>query len=145
MYHTLLIHSVISGHTGCFHVLAAVNTVGINMGVQMSLQESTFNSFWHTSWSVAAGLYSNFIFKFLRSHHIAFHRGSTSLRCYSLPGSQRLHTFITTFYYLLLKNSSHSSGCGVATHFNFDLYFPNDRWCWTPFQNIVFKSSSSTK
>ena len=37
MYHSFLIHLSADGHLGCFHVLAFVNSVTINIGVHVSL------------------------------------------------------------------------------------------------------------
>ena len=41
--HILFIHSCISGHLGCFHLLAIVNNVAKNVCVQMSIA-GDFNS-----------------------------------------------------------------------------------------------------
>ena len=35
MYHSFLIHSSPDGHLGCFHVLAIINSVVMNIGVHM--------------------------------------------------------------------------------------------------------------
>ena len=43
IYHTVLIHSSIGGHLGCFHVLAVVNSVAMNIGVHVAFPE--FSSF----------------------------------------------------------------------------------------------------
>lgn len=43
--HILFTHSPGDGHLGCFHLLASVNSVALNMGVQMSVQVSAFNTF----------------------------------------------------------------------------------------------------
>ena len=39
MYH-FLIHSLVNGHLGCFHVLAVVNSADMNIGVHVSFKGS---------------------------------------------------------------------------------------------------------
>ena len=45
MHCILFIHSFITGHVGCFLVLAVVNIAAVNMRVQIPLQDSDFVSF----------------------------------------------------------------------------------------------------
>ena len=37
MYHNFFICSSVSGHLGCFHVLAIVNSAAVNSGVESDL------------------------------------------------------------------------------------------------------------
>ena len=39
VYHSFLIHSSADGHLGCFHVMAIINSVVMNIGVHMSLSD----------------------------------------------------------------------------------------------------------
>ena len=41
----LLLHSTISGHSGCFHLLAIANNAAMNMDVQVPIQIPAFGSF----------------------------------------------------------------------------------------------------
>ena len=40
MYHNVFIHSSVDGRLGCFHVLTAVNSAAVNIGVHVSFSVS---------------------------------------------------------------------------------------------------------
>ena len=65
MYHIFVIYSSVSGHLGCFHALAVVNSSAENFGVHVSLWIMFFSGY--MPWSEIAGSYSSssfFLFVF---------------------------------------------------------------------------------
>ena len=59
MYHNFFIHSSVSGHLACFHVLAVVNTAAINIQVHMSFSIMVSSGYMPSSG--IAGSYGSFI------------------------------------------------------------------------------------
>ena len=146
MYHSFFIHSSVSGHLVCFHVLAIVIVLQWTMTCtfQLCFPQGIFPAVGLLGHIIVLFLVFFFFLRNLISILFSAMAVSVSILTNSARSFHFLHT-LSSIYCLWIFYGGHSDWCEAIPHCNFDLHFSTNEQCWAFLMCLLAMYISSLK